>query len=82
VKGRDRPRAATLPDKKFFHFPLSTELRSVGDAQYQEAKVMKKLTKPMQPEQVVFDELAELCVSPGYVHAIAYLCYRDNLMKA
>ena len=43
---------------------------------------MKKLTKPMQPEQVVFDELAELCVSPGYVHAIAYPCYRDNLMKA
>lgn len=31
-------------------------------------------------EKVVFDELSALCKSPGYVHAIAYFCYRDNLV--
>lgn len=34
---------------------------------------MKKEAKLMRSEQVIFDELAELCVSPGYVHAVAYL---------
>ena len=32
----------------------------------------------MRKEQDIFDELARLCVSPGYAHAIAYLCYREN----
>jgi len=32
-------------------------------------------------EQEIFDEIAELCVSPGYIHAIAYLCFRDNTIK-
>lgn len=41
---------------------------------------MKKAAKPIRSEQVIFDELAELCVSPGYVHAIAYLCFRDNMI--
>ncbi len=26
----------------------------------------------------MFDDLAKLCSSPGYVHVIAYLCFRDN----
>lgn len=42
---------------------------------------MKKVAKPMRSEQVIFDELAELCASPGYVHAIAYLCFRDNMIR-
>lgn len=33
----------------------------------------------MRAEQTIFDELAGLCSSPGYVHAIAYLCFRDNM---
>lgn len=41
---------------------------------------MKKVAKPMRCEQAIFDELAELCVSPGYVHAISYLCFRDNII--
>ncbi len=40
----------------------------------------KKVAKPMRSEQAIFDELARLCVSPGYVHAIAYLCFRDNMI--
>lgn len=31
-------------------------------------------------EQDIFDELAGLCISPGYVHAAAYLCFRDNMI--
>lgn len=32
-------------------------------------------------EQEIFDELEELCKSPGYVHAIAYFCFRDNIIR-
>ena len=42
---------------------------------------MKKAAMPMRSEQAIFDELAELCTSPGYVHAIAYLCFRDNMIR-
>jgi hypothetical protein len=31
-------------------------------------------------EKIVFNELSELCKSPGFVHAIAYFCYRDNMV--
>lgn len=31
-------------------------------------------------EQEIFDELAELCVSPGYAHAISYFCFRDHFV--
>jgi len=37
--------------------------------------------KPERSERDIFDELATLCVSPGYVHAIAYLCFRDNIVR-
>ena len=32
----------------------------------------------MRSEQAVFDDLASLCASPGYIHALAYVCFRDN----
>lgn len=35
----------------------------------------------MRAEQEIFDELAGLCASPGYAHAIAYLCSRDNTIR-
>lgn len=35
----------------------------------------------MRSEQTIFDELADLCASPGYVHAISYLCFRDNMIR-
>ncbi len=34
----------------------------------------------MRSEQTIFDELATLCSSPGYLHAIAFLCFRDNMV--
>lgn len=32
-------------------------------------------------EQTIFDELERLCALPGYVHAIAYFCHRDNVVR-
>ncbi|NVO14930.1 MAG: SEC-C domain-containing protein [Rhodoplanes sp.] len=32
-------------------------------------------------ETEIFDELQRLCCSPGYAHAIAYFCWRDNLIR-
>lgn len=31
----------------------------------------------MRPENIVFEELENVCVQSGFVHAIAYLCWRD-----
>ena len=39
---------------------------------------MKALSE-MRSKQTIFDDLAKLCSLPGYVHAIAYLCFRDNM---
>jgi hypothetical protein len=35
----------------------------------------------LRSEKEIFDELAGLCTSPGYVHAIAFLCFRDNIVR-
>lgn len=32
-------------------------------------------------ETEIFEELQKLCCSPGYIHAIAYFCWRDNLIR-
>ncbi|MES2149890.1 MAG: SEC-C metal-binding domain-containing protein [Pseudomonadota bacterium] len=32
-------------------------------------------------EHEIFEELSELCASPGFVHVIAYLCIRDNMIR-
>lgn len=32
-------------------------------------------------EAEIFEDLQKLCRSPGYIHAIAYFCWRDNLIK-
>ena len=34
----------------------------------------------MGREQEIFDTLTRLCVSPGYAHAIAYLCFKHNMV--
>ncbi len=38
---------------------------------------MKKVSRS---EQEVFADLAALCCRPGYVHAVAHLCFRDNVI--
>lgn len=38
------------------------------------------MKQPIRVEQDIFSELAALCVRPGYLHAIAYLCFRDNVI--
>ncbi|WP_206598634.1 hypothetical protein [Rufibacter ruber] len=32
-------------------------------------------------ESEIFSDLAKICTSPGYIHAIAYFCFRDNTIK-
>ena len=34
-----------------------------------------------RPEAEVFSDVADLCRSPGFVHAIAYFDFRDNLIR-
>ena len=34
-----------------------------------------------RPEQEIFDDLASVCQSPGFVHAAAAFCFRDNVWK-
>lgn len=31
-------------------------------------------------EREIFSDLTTLCTQPGYVHALAYLCFRDNMI--
>lgn len=33
-----------------------------------------------RPEGEIFAELAALCVQPGFVHALAFICFRDNIV--
>ena len=37
--------------------------------------------KSARNEAEIFDDLRELCCSTGYIHAIAYFCWRDNLIQ-
>ena len=32
-------------------------------------------------EGKIFADLATLCASPGYIHALAALCFRDNVIR-
>lgn len=34
----------------------------------------------MRTEQEIFADLGKLCRSPGYVHALAYICFKDNFV--
>lgn len=40
---------------------------------------MAKSAKSPRDEQVIFEELRELAKSPGFAHAVAYICFRDNV---
>ncbi len=39
------------------------------------------MRKTVRKESEIFSELAEICASPGYVHVIAHLCYKNNLIQ-
>ena len=36
--------------------------------------------RPTRSEREVLAEIQALCTSPGYVHAVAALCFRDNML--
>lgn len=35
----------------------------------------------MRSEESIFADLAALCVKPGYIHALAHICSRDNIIR-
>ena len=37
--------------------------------------------KKVRAEEVVFQALEDLCTSFGFIHAIAYICFRDNIVS-
>lgn len=39
------------------------------------------MKSPLRAEQEIFDDLAALCTAPGYAHVVAYLSYRDNILR-
>jgi hypothetical protein len=38
------------------------------------------MTSGLRPEAEIFEDLRGLCTSSGYIHAIAYFSWRDNLI--
>jgi hypothetical protein len=45
--------------------------------------MFKKNISPTEArsEAEIFDDLQKLCGQPGFIHAIAYFCWRDNLIR-
>ena len=39
------------------------------------------MQKTNRTEEEIFNNLALLCAKPGFVHVIAYLCFRDNTIR-
>ncbi|MHC5743131.1 MAG: hypothetical protein ACYTXT_14650 [Nostoc sp.] len=39
------------------------------------------MREAVRKESEIFSELAEICASPGYVHAIASLCYQNDMIR-
>jgi hypothetical protein len=35
----------------------------------------------MPEENAIFRDLSAICTSPGYAHALAYLCFRDSVLR-
>ena len=40
----------------------------------------EKTANPSRTEQEIFADLGVLCIQPGFIHALAYLCFRDNMI--
>lgn len=57
--------------------------RSMNDEKEAQGKseLLGSLGPQMRSEQDIFDELARVCASPGYVHAIAFFCFRDTIIR-
>lgn len=51
------------------------------DILYQQTEKIRIKQMPERNEKVLFKELEKLCLSSGYIHAIAYFCFRDNTIR-
>jgi hypothetical protein len=43
-------------------------------------KILSSFRKGTRGEQEIFEELSRLCITPGYIHAIAHMIVRDNMI--
>lgn len=41
---------------------------------------MRPMKSTTRTEREIFADLEALCLQPGFVHALAYLCFRDNMI--
>ena len=55
--------------------------RRSGLAKRREATDSTTTPAPARQEDEIFADLQALCTSPGYIHAIAYFSWRDNLIR-
>ena len=42
--------------------------------------MIEKNAPPLRSEQEIFADLHALCTQPGFVHVLAYVCFRDNMV--
>ena len=59
---------------------VSLCIKSVRNTVFALKKLMPAFPKrPMRSEQHIFEDLRTLCCAPGFVHALAYICFRHNM---
>lgn len=70
----------TIPSsKKLGGLPSALQPRTIVDSRPMSKKDISP--KEARSENEIFEELQRLCCSPGFVHAVAYFCWRDNLIR-
>lgn len=59
--------------------PHDEEIEAKADL-FPKALAVRAPNRATRPEADVFAELGMLCTSPGYAHALAYICHQDNFI--
>jgi hypothetical protein len=58
----------------------SRNVAVIPDADRQERR-LRIGSSSMREENAISRDLSAICTSPGYVHALAYLCFRDSVVR-
>ena len=70
----------TIPNSKMLGgLPSALQPRTIDDSRPMSKKDISP--KEARDETEIFEELQRLCCSPGFIHAVAYFCWRDNLIR-
>lgn len=60
--------------------PQSKSKAQKPTSTHRTAKSFVPQRKKARPEEQIFTELGAICRSPGFVHALAYFCFRDSVV--